>query len=196
MMQAQLMTTQANTGKRNREEEDNFEINEADQIAAFPPPLAPTPTTTPPYSANMESLSIELSQMNMRGRPQLGDLYRLRERYSAELITAGKQSETYLACKKHIEIIEVAIQRNYELIDLYTRSCREMESEPRVKSTLDLYLKLREELVVANEKMKTLQQSLASKSSMNPEAYKSLRTRLEGELEQVSRLIDNQLPGE
>jgi hypothetical protein len=182
----------ADGGKRRRDEDtveararNNTRVGETATVA-------PAPFSTP---QSEEVLEIAFNQLNLNGM-SLGDLCKAKQHYLDEIAASLKQSETYISCHKHIEIIDVAIQRNFELMELYSLSCREMASEPRVKPTLELYQKLREELVVANEKMRNLQQSLAAKSSMSPEAYKAHRARLESELDRVTRLIDEGQAGE
>jgi hypothetical protein len=96
---------------------------------------------------------------------------------------------------RHINAIDQAIQRNIDLIQLYNATCDEMAGDVNVASTIRLYRRLSDELVVANQRIQTLRQSLLARIDGQSSSVADLLTTFSGiNLQSAARSQDNTTP--
>jgi hypothetical protein len=111
------------------------------------------------------------------------------EKIMVKLGEIKKQYEIYAASQKHCGIIRYSLQRNLELMELYSAFCKDAASsdDERLRPTCELYRRLGAELEETNRKLSDLEQSLAARSSMDLSAYELQSQRLNEELEMIRR---------
>jgi hypothetical protein len=111
------------------------------------------------------------------------------------LVEIKEQYEIAESCRRHCAIIQHSLQRNLELMELYSAFNRDAagSADERLRPTCELYRRLGAELEETNRKLSDLEQSLAARSSMNMSGYELQSQRLNEELEMIRRQRDQDL---
>lgn len=138
-------------------------------------------------SKTLSSLSLD----SPTPEPPASKLLDKRNRLNEELGTLERQHAIFKVCKSHRQIFETAIQKNSELIHMYTTAhdTISLNTDEYLQPVSQLYEELTHQLLEINKKLQLQLTWLNSQSDMNIPKYKEEKAHLDRELEKVKEKL-------
>jgi hypothetical protein len=138
------------------------------------------PPSTPPGPSALPPPPETPLQATLRRRTELND----------ELGSIERQHIIFKACKPHRQTYASAIQKNLDLIHLYSTSMDSIpRTDTRLQSTAELNQQLCLQLIEMNKRLTQQVAYLEAQSGMNSSKYKEEKERVEKELEKVKQKL-------